>query len=183
MSLGWSPTGTLVIPGRSTSVMFKTLGEKIFSRICFSEIPLFVPSSLSVSACNPRDRKPLRKQHEWTQRFIWLLSANDEHHLTAQTNPLQYEKWHLPKFTWISLRIAPKSVKRRPGICRNSPHSTNSVRSSGLREVCTSCSTRGRRVHISEPLGKKSRPTRASNTLDFPLLWLPTTATCKKKLS
>lgn len=89
---------------------------------------------------------------------------------------------NIPKqmsLTWISFRMAPKSVKRRPGICKNSPHSINSVRSSGLRDVCTSCKTRGRRVQISCPLGKKSRPTSASKTLDLPLLWLPTTATCR----
>lgn len=44
--------------------------------------------------------------------------------------------------------------------------------------VWTSCSTSGRRVHMSLPRGKKSRPTSASKTLDFPLLWLPITATC-----
>ena len=35
-------------------------------------------------------------------------------------------------------------------------------------------------MQISGPRGKKSLPTRASSTLDFPLLWLPTTATCGK---
>lgn len=29
MSVGWSPTGILVKPGRSTSVKLRTLGEKI----------------------------------------------------------------------------------------------------------------------------------------------------------
>ena len=55
-------------------------------------------------------------------------------------------------------------------MCKNSPYSSSDL-------VCTSWSTNGRRVQISEPLGKKSRPTRASSTLDLPLLWLPTTAT------
>lgn len=86
------------------------------------------------------------------------------------------------QITWISFRIAEKSVKRPPGMWRKSPHSTISARSSGLREVCTSGSTTGRRVHMSEPLAKKSRPTSASKTRDFPLLWLPTTATCKLQL-
>ena len=31
-------------------------------------------------------------------------------------------------------------------------------------------------MQISDPLGKKSRPTRASSTLDLPLLWLPSCA-------
>ena len=38
----------------------------------------------------------------------------------------------------------------------------------------------GRLVQISGPRGRKSLPTSASRTLDFPLLWLPTTATCGK---
>ena len=33
-------------------------------------------------------------------------------------------------------------------------------------------------MQISGPRGRKSLPTRASRTLDLPLLWLPTTATC-----
>ena len=35
---------------------------------------------------------------------------------------------------------------------------------------------------MSEPRGRKSRPTSASRTLDLPLLWLPTTATCGKSI-
>lgn len=50
ISEGWSPTGTLVIPGRSTRVISRTFGEKIFRRICLSETPLFPPASRSVSA-------------------------------------------------------------------------------------------------------------------------------------
>jgi hypothetical protein len=52
ISEGWSPTGTFVIPGRSTSVISRTLGEKIFKRICLSETPLLPPASLAVSAYN-----------------------------------------------------------------------------------------------------------------------------------
>lgn len=51
ISEGWSPTGTFVSPGKSTNVMSRTLGEKIFNRICLSETPLLPPASLSVSAC------------------------------------------------------------------------------------------------------------------------------------
>ena len=50
MSWGWSPTGTRAIPGKSTSVMVSTYGLQIFSRICFSEMPLLKPVSRSVSA-------------------------------------------------------------------------------------------------------------------------------------
>jgi hypothetical protein len=50
ISEGWSPTGTFVMPGRSTSVMSRTFGETIFKRICLSETPLLSPASLSVSA-------------------------------------------------------------------------------------------------------------------------------------
>lgn len=36
--------------------------------------------------------------------------------------------------------------------------------------TCTSCNTRGRRVTMPDPRGKKSRPTRLSSTELFPLL-------------
>ena len=55
ISEGWSPTGTFVMPGRSTSVISRTFGEKILSRICLSETPLFPPASLSVSICRKRE--------------------------------------------------------------------------------------------------------------------------------
>ena len=92
--------------------------------------------------------------------------------------------------------MASKSVNTSPGRCRNSPHSSGRP---GCAGVCTSCSTSGRRVQISVPRGRKSRPTcagtaqnpkrpagahgsprrtSASSTLDLPLLWQPTTATC-----
>jgi hypothetical protein len=54
ISLGWSPTGTLVIPGRSTKVMSRTFGETIFRRICFSETPLLSPASLSAPTENSK---------------------------------------------------------------------------------------------------------------------------------
>ena len=50
MSTGWSPTGTRVMPGKSTSVIVSTCGEQIFRRICFSDTPLFEPTPRSVSA-------------------------------------------------------------------------------------------------------------------------------------
>mmetsp|Transcript_21622 Transcript_21622/g.69619 ORF Transcript_21622/g.69619 Transcript_21622/m.69619 type:complete len:219 (-) Transcript_21622:130-786(-) len=50
MSGGWSPTGTRVIPGRSTSVRFSTLAEYTFRLMGLSEMPLFVPVSASVAA-------------------------------------------------------------------------------------------------------------------------------------
>jgi hypothetical protein len=39
MSRGWSPTGTLVRPGKSTKVKVKTLGEKIRKLMGLGEIP------------------------------------------------------------------------------------------------------------------------------------------------
>jgi hypothetical protein len=69
MSDGWSPTGTFVMPGRSTIVMFNTCGENIFSRSCFSEIPLLLPSSRSVSNCSKESEKYCLKDN------IHLLSA------------------------------------------------------------------------------------------------------------
>ena len=55
------------------------------------------------------------------------------------------------------------------GLCRNLAVSFSAS--------STQCSwrTRGRRVHIPAPLGKKSRPTIASRTLLLPLDWPPTT--------
>ena len=50
ISEGWSPTGTLFIPGNCTRVILRTFGENIFNRICLSETPLFTPTSLSVSS-------------------------------------------------------------------------------------------------------------------------------------
>mmetsp|Transcript_17940 Transcript_17940/g.44472 ORF Transcript_17940/g.44472 Transcript_17940/m.44472 type:complete len:228 (+) Transcript_17940:1495-2178(+) len=51
MSAGWSPTGTRVMPGRSTSVMVSTCGEQILSRICVLLTPLLllVPRVVSAS--------------------------------------------------------------------------------------------------------------------------------------
>lgn len=40
ISRGWSPTGTLVRPGKSTRVKVKTLGEKIRKLIGLGEMPL-----------------------------------------------------------------------------------------------------------------------------------------------
>lgn len=88
---------------------------------------------------------------------------------------MNYKKINKNK-TWISFRISLKSKNFLPGRCRNSPHSSSVP--SPLLFRCTNCSTSGRRVQISLPRGRKSRPTNASNTLDLPLLWLPTTATC-----
>jgi len=71
--------------------------------------------------------------------------------------------------------MSEKSWNFLPGRWRNSPYSSSGA--SGLRLVWTSWRTSGRRVQMSLPRGRKSRPTRASRTLDLPLLWLPTTAT------
>lgn len=49
MSLGWSPTGTLVMPGRSTRVIVSTYGEKMRRRMGLSETPLLVPVMRAVS--------------------------------------------------------------------------------------------------------------------------------------
>ena len=45
---GWSPTGTLVRPGRSTRVKSTTFGEKIVNEIGWFDIPLFFPAMLAV---------------------------------------------------------------------------------------------------------------------------------------
>jgi len=44
MSLGWSPTGTFVNPGKSTNVRSKTFFENILIIIGYLEIPLFFPA-------------------------------------------------------------------------------------------------------------------------------------------
>lgn len=49
MSLGWSPTGTRVTPGKSTSVKVRTFGEYIRRLIGIGEIPAFLPVFASVS--------------------------------------------------------------------------------------------------------------------------------------
>ena len=49
ISRGWSPTGTFVRPGRSTSVRVRTLGENIRRLIGCGEIPAFLPVFASVS--------------------------------------------------------------------------------------------------------------------------------------
>ena len=50
MSGGWSPTGTLVTPGRSTSERSSTRGERMHSRIGSDETCSVLPSLRSVSA-------------------------------------------------------------------------------------------------------------------------------------
>ena len=42
ISSGWSPTGSLVRPGKSTKVKFKTSGEKIFKLIGSFVMPLLL---------------------------------------------------------------------------------------------------------------------------------------------
>ena len=51
MSGGWSPTGTRVMPGKSTSVMVSTCGLHIFTRIAVLDTPLLllVPRIVSAS--------------------------------------------------------------------------------------------------------------------------------------
>ncbi|OMH82127.1 hypothetical protein AX774_g4397 [Zancudomyces culisetae] len=49
ISLGWSPTGTLVSPGKSTSVKVSTFGEYTHRFIGSGEIPAFFPVFISVS--------------------------------------------------------------------------------------------------------------------------------------
>ena len=54
MSSGWSPTGTLVIPGRSIRVKLRTCGEKIRRRMGSGLMPLLVPALLFVSSAMTR---------------------------------------------------------------------------------------------------------------------------------
>ena len=49
ISLGWSPTGTFVKPGRSTRVRVRTFGEKILRLIGNGDMPAFLPVLASVS--------------------------------------------------------------------------------------------------------------------------------------
>mmetsp|Transcript_109038 Transcript_109038/g.170488 ORF Transcript_109038/g.170488 Transcript_109038/m.170488 type:complete len:209 (+) Transcript_109038:1727-2353(+) len=50
ISLGWSPVGTFVNPGKSTSVKSITLGEKMLSKIGSSLMPALSPQVFAVSA-------------------------------------------------------------------------------------------------------------------------------------
>jgi hypothetical protein len=54
--------------------------------------------------------------------------------------------------------MASKSVYVLPGLCRKSPYSAALPLSLGAF-CCTSCRMSGRRVQISLPRGRKSRPT------------------------
>ena len=57
MSAGWSPTETLVMPGKSTSVRLRTDGEWIFSEMRLFEMPRLRPVTRSVrgrSRCGSR---------------------------------------------------------------------------------------------------------------------------------
>jgi hypothetical protein len=49
MSFGWSPTGTLVKPGKSTRVRVRTLGEKMRRLMGCGEMPALRPVLASVS--------------------------------------------------------------------------------------------------------------------------------------
>jgi hypothetical protein len=49
ISRGWSPTGTRVTPGRSTSVRVRTFGEKTRRLMGTGEMPAFLPVFASVS--------------------------------------------------------------------------------------------------------------------------------------
>lgn len=70
ISEGWSPTGTFVMPGKSTKVMSRTFGEKIFKCIGLSEMPLFAPASLLVKALI---------QGEWVgERKVYVRTQNSE---------------------------------------------------------------------------------------------------------
>jgi len=50
ISVGWSPIGILVKPGKSTKVRLRTLGLKIFRWMGSLLIPLFKPATRAVSA-------------------------------------------------------------------------------------------------------------------------------------
>ena len=107
---------------------------------------------------------------------IWLMPQRNESRIWIWNNWIQVKN----QSTWISRRILEKSWKRLPGKWRNSPNSVPS--SSEFRGRFSSINTSGLRVQISQPRGRKSRPTSASSTLDLPLLWLPTTATCGSEI-
>jgi hypothetical protein len=64
-----------------------------------------------------------------------------------------------------SQESSPKFIHFLPGLCPNSPYSAAPWSSS-----FTSCSTRGRRVTMPVPRGRKSRPTTASSTELLPEL-------------
>ncbi|KAH3665787.1 hypothetical protein OGAPHI_003975 [Ogataea philodendri] len=49
ISVGWSPIGIFVRPGKSTIVKLRTFGEYTFKLIGILLIPLFLPAILAVS--------------------------------------------------------------------------------------------------------------------------------------
>ncbi len=76
MCIGWSPTGTFVMSGRFTIVIFNTCGENIFSHNCFSEISLLLCSSCSVSECTKERKKEFceRQSLNTQQPPFWVHS-------------------------------------------------------------------------------------------------------------
>jgi hypothetical protein len=56
MSGGWSPTGTLVNPGKSTNVIVRTFGDTIRRRIGSDEMQLRVGRRVQVSQSKERER-------------------------------------------------------------------------------------------------------------------------------
>jgi hypothetical protein len=68
ISLGWSPTGTLVKPGKSTKVSVRTLGEYIRKLIGAGEIPTLRPALASVSF-TISSRILLKSKNFWPGRW------------------------------------------------------------------------------------------------------------------
>lgn len=76
ISDGWSPMGTLVIPGRSTSVRFSTCGENIRRLMVCFDMPLFVPVVRSVSrSISLRMSYKITTRHDFVvwclQKWLW----------------------------------------------------------------------------------------------------------------
>ena len=73
MSTGWSPTATLVSPGKSMRVMFRTWGEYTRRLIGRLEMPLLEPVTL------------FDEKKEQIEKKAWVLLCHAMHlHLTLK---------------------------------------------------------------------------------------------------
>ena len=127
MSGGWSPTGTRVMPGRSTRVMVRTCGEQILRRICLSETPLLLPVPLLVShsissrmASNSVKKHVLNCQsmiHRGAKisKQAWMIQWTMSTHLASRSSSL------LQQLQWRSLSTSARKKKTK----RDSAHGMN----------------------------------------------------------
>lgn len=151
MSGGWSPTATLVIPGKSIRVKFSTVGTGQNAGRCFH------------THCKHERVRFWRRLIPCGEVTLRLMGMLEMPLLLPVTRSVSSS---------ISLRTISKSVKILPLQCTNSAYSAKRQITLVTRDWRTdirqntaadlpclpliSCNTRGRLVTIPEPRGKKS---------------------------